>query len=200
MRASRACLTAVLALYAMGCEPITPDIPLQRMIDQRRGKPYAASKYFDDGKLMQAPPEGTVPALLEQGPAEELEGLHAGEYVSSVPIAVDRPLLERGRNRFETFCAACHGVDGSGESLVAHNMELRKPPSLVVEPVRSFPAGRVFQVISVGYGFMPAYSVELPRHDRWAVVAYLRALQRSQATELAGLPAGLRKQAEEQLR
>jgi mono/diheme cytochrome c family protein len=120
--------------------------------------------------------------------------------VSAVPITVDRPLLERGRNRFETFCAACHGIDGSGESLVAHSMELRTPPSLVIEPVRSFPAGRVFQVISVGYGLMPAFSPDLPTHDRWAVVAYLRALQRSQATELASLPEVLRKQAEEQLR
>lgn len=200
MSAASVCLAGVLGLFALGCEQVTPDIPLQRMIDQQRGKPYAASKYFADGKLMQAPPEGTVPAVLEQGTSEELEGLHAGEYVSALPIAVDRPLLERGRNRFETFCAACHGIDGSGESLVAHNMELRKPPSLVVDPVRGFPAGRVFQVISVGYGFMPSYSAELPTHDRWAVVAYLRALQRSQATELASLPEALRKQAEEHLR
>lgn len=189
-----------LLLSLCGCERILPDIQWQRMIDQRRGKPYAASEYFSDGKLMQAPPDGTVPIDRPTGSPAVLEGLRGEAYVSNVPITIDRALLERGRNRFETFCAACHGIDGSGESVVAHNMQFRKPPSLLVEPVRDFPAGRVMQVISAGYGFMPSYSAELPVHDRWAVVAYLRALQRSQASELASLPPDVRKRAEESLR
>jgi mono/diheme cytochrome c family protein len=191
---------AAMVLFALGCEQIFPDITWDRMIDQRRGKAYAASSFFADGKLMQAPPEGSVPADRTLGPSTLTEGRSGEQYVSAVPIAVDRALLQRGRDRFETFCAACHGILGTGESSVAHNMELRRPASLVSDPVRSFPAGRVYQVISAGYGLMPSYAAELPIHDRWAVVAYLHALQRSQATALASLPAAMRRQAEEQLR
>jgi len=78
-------------------------------------------------------------------------------------------------------------------------MTLRKPPSLVSGEVRDFPAGRVFQVISTGYGLMPSYAAELPVHDRWAVIAYLHALERSQATQLASLPSDVRARAEENL-
>jgi mono/diheme cytochrome c family protein len=193
-----ACLT--LIWLALGCEQALPDISWERMMDQPKGKAFRASPYFADGKVMQAPPEGTVPADRAIGPRPLLEGLQGEDFVSAVPVAVDRPLLVRGRNRFETFCATCHGIDGSGQSLVAHNMELRRPPSLVAAPVTEFPAGRVFQVISTGYGLMPSYAVELPVSDRWAVVAYLHALQRSQAMPLASLPESIRRRAEESLR
>lgn len=189
-----------LIWLALGCEQALPDISWERMMDQPKGKAFRASPYFPDGKLMQAPPEGTVPADRAIGPRPLLEGLQGEDFVSAVPVAVDRPLLVRGRNRFETFCATCHGIDGSGQSLVAHNMELRPPPSLIAPPVTEFPAGRVFQVISAGYGLMPSYAVELPVSDRWAVVAYLHALQRSQSLPLASLPEPIRRRAEESLR
>lgn len=183
-------------LLLLGCEQILPDVGWERMIDQKRGKAYRASVYFPDGKLMQTPPDGTVPA--DRPPASDAQ--REGEpYATRLPLPITRALLARGRNRFETFCAACHGVDGSGESVVAHNMELRRPPSLLTETVRAFPVGRVFNAISAGYGLMPSYAGELPLHDRWAVVAYLRALQRSQSTALASLPPGVRQRAEEAL-
>ena len=78
-------------------------------------------------------------------------------------------------------------------------MELRKPPSLLEEPVTAFPPGRIFQVISLGYGLMPSYAAELPVDDRWAMVAYLRALQLSQAAELAALPGDVRRGRREEL-
>jgi len=194
-----ACWAALVALLVAGCDRALAGVTFERMLDQPRGKPYRASPYFRDGKLMQEPPEGTVPAADTIEPAPVREGLREGSYVQSVPLPVDRALLVRGQNRFETFCAVCHGIDGSGESLVAHNMELRRPPSLLAQPVRDFPAGRVFQVISAGYGLMPAYNTELPVHDRWAVIAYLRALQRSRATELAQLPDAIRREAQRAL-
>lgn len=189
-----------LCWFALGCEQLLPDIDWERMLDQPKGKAFRSSEFFPDGKVMQAPPEGTVPADRVIGPRPLLEGLQGQDFVSAVPVAVDRPLLERGRNRFETFCATCHGIDGSGESLVAHNMEFRKPPSLVTAPVTDFPSGRVFQVIGAGYGFMPSYAAQLPVSDRWAVVAYLHALQRSQSTPLASLPEPIRRRAQESLR
>jgi mono/diheme cytochrome c family protein len=187
-------------LIAAACEPLAPNITWERMIDQPRGKAFRASPYFPDGKLMQAPVEGTVPVTAPVGPTEETEGTSGADYVSTLPMPIDRALLVRGRNRFDTFCATCHGLDGSGDSLVGQNMQLRQPPSLVVEPVRSFAVGRLFHIAGAGYGLMPGYSAELPIRDRWAVVAYVRALQRSQASALASLPAAARKRAEEALR
>jgi mono/diheme cytochrome c family protein len=192
----RRVLWALCSVLALGCEQALPDIGWERMLDQQRGKAYRASPYFPDGKLMQAPPDGTVPANRTALPQPVREGLIGDQYVSTLPVPTTRALLDRGRNRFETFCAACHGIDGSGESIVAHNMELRRPPPLVTEPVRAFPVGRVFQVISAGYGLMPSYAAELSVHERWAVVAYLRALQRSQGSALASLPDAVRKRAE----
>ena len=194
------CIGAVLALALVACQDVLPDVSFERMINQARGKAYRASPYFADGKLMQAPPEGTVPRARVLAPAELIDGTAAGRYVSAVPMPVDRAVLQRGRNRYEIFCATCHGIDGSGQSQVAHNMTLRRPPSLIADPVRSFPAGRVFQVITQGYGLMPEYQAALAVHDRWAVVAYLRVLQRSQASVLASLPEHVRRSAEESLR
>jgi hypothetical protein len=190
----------VFALALLACQDVLPDIDFERMIDQPRGKAYRASAYFADGQLMQSPPEGTVPRSRLLEPRELVEGVADNGYVSSIPLPIDRALLTRGRSRFEIFCATCHGSDGSGESQVAHNMMLRRPPNLVAEPVRSFPPGRVFHVISVGYGLMPEYQRALGVHDRWAVVAYLRVLQRSQSTPLAALPERIQREAKESLR
>ena len=199
MSTPRALTWLCLCMLAGACEQVLPDISWERMIDQQRGKAFRASAYFPDGKLMQAPPEGSVPATREALSQPVRDGLQGEHYVSSVPLPITRALLERGRNRFETFCATCHGVDGSGESIVAQHMELRQPPSLVSDRVPTLAVGQVFQAISAGYGLMPAYASELLVHDRWAVVAYVRALQRSQNVPLASLPEALRKRAEEAL-
>jgi mono/diheme cytochrome c family protein len=197
---ARFIVAALFSLAFFGCQDVLPNIDFERMIDQPRGKAYRASPYFADGRLMQPPPEGTVPRTRLIGPPELVDGLAAAGFLAKIPVAVDRALLQRGRSRYELFCATCHGIDGSGQSQVAHNMTLRRPPNLVAEPVRSFPVGRVFQVITHGYGFMPEYSRALAVQDRWAVVAYLRALQRSQSTALAALPENVRRKAMESLR
>jgi mono/diheme cytochrome c family protein len=191
-------LLVALSLFAIGCDDLLPRIGWERMIDQPRGKAYRASTYFPDGKLMQAPPEGTIPTTPAPSIASQAE--RDGVLVTTIPISIDRALLERGRDRFETFCATCHAIDGSGHSPIADNMELRKPPSLVSDPVRSYPVGRYYQAISAGYGLMPNYASELPSQDRWAVVAYLRTLQRSRACEFARLPDAIRRRAQEALR
>lgn len=190
----------VLALSNGGCEQVLPDITWERMLDQNRGDPYAASTYFSDGKLMQAPPEHTLPVEASLAPRPLREGLDGDEYVQTIPVQVDRALMARGRDRFELICATCHGIDGSGDSVVAQNMELRRPPALVEAPVTDYAPGKIFQVISRGYGLMPSFEAQLPDVDRWAVVAYVGALQRSQHMELARLPPAQRKRAQEMLR
>ena len=99
-----------------------------------------------------------------------------------------RASLEAGRAAFERVCATCHGVLGDGNSVVAEKMELRKPPSLHEARIAQLPAGKVFQVASVGYGLMPGYAALLSVEERWAIVGYLGALRLSQAAPVASLP------------
>jgi mono/diheme cytochrome c family protein len=188
------------ALACLSCQDTWSSIDLERMIDQPVAKPFRGSPYFEDGRVMQAPPENTVPVNRVLGPEPLIEGTDRGVFVNTFPVRLDRAAMERGRTRFDVFCAACHGVDGSGTSQVAIHMELRKPPALIAEPVRSYPLGRVYRAITHGYGLMPAYQRDLSLADRWAVTGYVRALQRSRETAIASLPESVRREAEEALR
>jgi mono/diheme cytochrome c family protein len=197
---SRVELCALLAAVVLsGCENPATAIGFERMIDQPRGKAFKSSPYFADGRLMRTPPAGAVPFGAIASRAETL-GLEGNDYVSKIPLTVDRALLRRGHERFEVVCATCHGSLGDGSSVVARHMTLRKPPSLVDDPVRTFPPGRVFEVISNGYGLMPSYAPTLAVEERWAVVAYLRALALAAHAELGKLPPVVRGRAEEALR
>jgi mono/diheme cytochrome c family protein len=135
---------------------------------------------------MRHPPEGTVPYRSAVDPVLGTGLGPDGRPVAESPVAVDAKLLARGRARFDVFCAACHGVLGDGESQVALNMSLRKPPSL--HQFRDVPDGHFFRVMTSGFGLMPSYAAELSVEDRWAVVAYVRALQLSQHATLDRLP------------
>jgi hypothetical protein len=186
----------VCALFLLACD-VLPEPDFERMIDQRSLRSFERTSFFEDGRAMRPPPPGTI-ALGVDLRDHALEP--GGDYVDQLPMPVTRPLLERGRNRFEIYCAPCHGLRGDGATVVASNMTLRRPPSLIAAPVTDFPAGRVFQVVSLGYGLMPSYQSQLGVHDRWAVVAYLRALALSQRVSLERLPAAARARAEGALR
>jgi mono/diheme cytochrome c family protein len=177
---------------------IAPDPHLQRMVRQEKVLPYAEEPLLPRNMSMQAPPEGTMPAdvdptgLLLQGPYEPLDGVAGGRYVPRIPIRVDRPLVDDGRRHFDTLCAPCHGTLGDGVSAVAEKMALRKPPSLLVEPIRDYPPGRVYEAIRSGYGLMPSYAIALSARDAWGVVAYVRALELARRAPVARLPADVR--------
>jgi mono/diheme cytochrome c family protein len=159
---------------------------------------YQPSADFPDGLAMRAPPEGTVPYHASLDPAVET-GLGAdGKPVAVSPVPVDQALLARGKSRFEVSCAACHGLLGDGDSQVALNMSLRRPPSLHL--YRDRPDGYLYQVVTRGFGLMPSYARSLSVNDRWAVVAYLRALQLSQHASVDRLPGDVRGRLEEEAR
>lgn len=181
---------AALATALAGCPRLDP------MQNQQKVKAYQPSAYYPDGLAMRAPPEGTVPhgALA---PLEVSTGLGPdGKAVALVPLPVDAKLLARGRARFEVTCAVCHGVLGDGESQVALNMSLRRPPSL--HAFRDVPDGHIYRVVSEGFGLMPSYAAELGIEDRWAIVAYVRALQLSQHASLEQVPPDARRKLEEE--
>lgn len=183
-------LVPSLALLGAGCGPDT----FQRMAIQPRDPSYGQEPFFEDQRAMRAPPRGTVPREWPIGSVEFATGQVAEDpdagYVQRIPVALTRATVERGRSRFEIYCAACHGVLGDGDSLVARNMALRPPPSLLTLTDR--PDGYIYRVITQGRGLMPGYASPLSPHDRWAVVAYVRALQRSQRARLEDAPPEVR--------
>jgi len=174
----------LLAALAAACGDTTIFDPMER---QPKFKAFAANPQYEDGRAMRAPPEGTVPRERQTGRPEITTGRdRTGQVVNAIPIAVTRELILQGRSHFEIYCAICHGLAGDGVSLVATQMSLRPPPNL--HRLQNPGPGHVFQVVSEGFGLMPPYSAQLTPRERWGVVAYLMALQRSQAGTLADAP------------
>ena len=171
-------LCLAVALLAAACHPDDID-PMQR---QPKLMPYGTSDLFADGRSMRTPPPGTIPRERDLAEAQP---------------EVTPALLALGRQRFDVVCAACHGIAGDGDSVVAGKMELRPPPSLHEPRIRALDAAAIYAVISEGYGLMPRLSTHLAPRERWAVVAYVRALQLSQSLPLADAPDPVRKQLEE---
>lgn len=170
------------------------DVDLERMLEQGRYDPYEPGP-FPDGKVMRLPPAGTVSRSAELAPPAEADGIEGGMPIDRVPIPVTDQVMQRGRNRYDIFCAPCHGVLGDADTPVADVMSQRPPPSLHEPRIRDYPAGRIYRVISLGYGLMPSYGAELHIRDRWAVVAYVQALQLSQYALLDALPDDLGREA-----
>ena len=194
---------ALTALSASAC--IDENILDQMSDDQPKANRYRESKFYADGLTMKAPPAGTVPreritlnAVLTTGREPDGPIQSNGEplpvYAKTIPMPVTRKLLDLGRKRYDITCGTCHGPLGDGDSIVARNMALRPPPSLHRYTDR--PAGYIFEVATKGFGMMASYAAELTVEERWAVVAYIRALQLSQGTPAAELPAAVRQQLE----
>lgn len=197
-------LLASFACAALGCDVRTtfetPEWSLERMIDQPRVRAYSPSSAWADGQGMRMPPAGSVPASAVGADRVRVTGLDGDTYATKVPLPITRELLARGRARFEVVCATCHGVTGTGESVVAEKMALRRPPSLHEARIRAYPPGRIYGVVRSGFGLMPSYGAMLDVDDRWAVVAYLRALWLSRDARAAALPADVQRELEERAR
>jgi hypothetical protein len=155
---------------------------------QPKALPYRDNEFFSDDRAMRQPPPGTVPRDRRGKSRLFLNGQEAPDagFVETIPLTLTREVVGDGRKSFEIYCATCHGVLGDGASQVARNMGLRSPPSLVDLP--SYPDGYYYVVISEGYGLMPSYAEKLTPEQRWAVVAYVRALQHSQRAKLEDVP------------
>ncbi len=128
---------------------------------------------------MQEQPKCTIHGELAGVPCDLAppDGVVAWHATEPARPPLSRALIERGRDRFARVCAPCHGIAGDGDSDVARVMTQRKPPSLVADNVRQLWDERIFFVITHGYGMMPSYGGALSAPDRWAVLAFVRALQ-----------------------
>lgn len=180
------------------------------MYDQPRYEPLEASNFFADGLSARPHVEGTIP----RGGLREDEGLYTGkqgnDFVSQIPRAAYRAvydrnaqrfskpfddaepaelrqvLLERGRERFNIYCSVCHGRTGDGDGMIVQR-GFRRPPTYHSERLRQSADGHFFDVITTGFGAMVSYANRIEVEDRWAIVAYIRALQLSQHASLDDL-------------
>jgi len=164
------------------------------MDKQPKFKAQEASALFADGRAARTEPAGTV-ARGELADPAFAAGRVAGAWVNEFPLAVDAAMLARGRERYGIFCAPCHGLAGYGDGIV-HERALAlaeggwTPPSnLHTDLVRERPLGQLYHTIDAGVRNMPAYGPQIPPRDRWAIVAYVKALQLSQHARLEDLPA-----------
>lgn len=186
-------LLAPVLLVTAACPRLDP-----MNTGEMKYRAYERNPYYEDGLAMRHPPAGTVP-YRSALPAALATGLAAdGRPVARIPVAVTAATLLRGRAKFDVHCAVCHGVLGDGESQVALNMALRRPPSL--HAFRDVPDGHIFRVVSEGFGLMPSYANDLSVEDRWAIVAYVRALQLSQHAALDQLPPEARERLQQEAR
>jgi mono/diheme cytochrome c family protein len=199
-------LLAALCPLTTGCR--------QKMADQPRYGPLEPSRFFADGQSSREPVPGTLargeawedahlltgklpgvpPTGSPERPAPSLD--RAAEYVDTFPFKVTPDVVRRGRERFNIFCAACHDKVGTGTGPVVGS-GYPAAQSFHTDRLRQAPAGYVFDVISNGYRAMPRFAGQIPPRDRWAVIAYARALQLSQHADLKTLPPDVRQGFEE---
>lgn len=170
MRAAPVAVALGLALAAPlgGCDRAD-------MVTQDKAQNWDKNAFFPDGSTMRQPVAGTVARDEPNRPVPQ-------------PAAITAALLDRGHERYEIFCSPCHGRTGAGDGMIVER-GFPRPPALAVDRLRQAKARYLYDVITNGHGVMYSYADRVPPADRWAVIAYVRALQESQNAEVAGLPA-----------
>jgi mono/diheme cytochrome c family protein len=181
--------------------------PIQDLDFQEKYKPQSASPLFADGRAMRPPVPGTVADGWLQADDHLYRGLVDGKEAETFPMPVTKALMERGQQRFNIYCATCHGLQGDGGSTSIISRRAMKridattdppgwvpPLSLHKEDVRKQPVGKYFSTITSGIRTMPGYAAQIPVEDRWAIILYIRALQKTQNATPDDVPEDLRDQ------
>jgi hypothetical protein len=188
---NRAGLVALAAcVAAVGCSR------RHDMYDQPRYEVYEASSLFADGRASREFPAGTVARGGLRADDFYYKGMEDTAFARHFPMPVTREVLRRGQERYAIFCTPCHDPGGHGRGMVVRR-GFKQPPSFHIERLRGSAPGYFFDVVTNGFGQMSGYAAQIPVADRWAIAAYLRALQLSQYATLADLPHDERTRAEQ---
>jgi mono/diheme cytochrome c family protein len=167
----------------------------QDMQDQPKMKPYRGTSFFGDGLSMRQPVQGTIPrgylrtdTVLFTGkkeksaqstpspsPASGTSNPYADD-TDSFPFPITEETVQRGRQRYDIFCSVCHGLTGHGDGMIVRR-GYRKAANFHEDRLRQAPVGHFFDAVTNGWGAMPSYAPQIPVQDRWAIIAYIRALQ-----------------------
>jgi mono/diheme cytochrome c family protein len=179
MKSRTRLIAAALSVMALaGCR--------QDMHNQPKYRPLRSSDFFSNGSSARPLVEGTVARGTLQTDAAFFTGKNGAMFVSELPFAVTKEVLDRGQERFNIYCTPCHDTTGSGNGLVVQR-GYPKPPSFHDARLRNVEAGYFFDVMTNGFGRMPDYRAQVTPRDRWNIVAYIRALQLSQNAGAADL-------------
>ena len=189
-------LLAPVALGALsGCTRQGKFQPVD-MWNGARLRPYEGFKFFANDSEAQVPPAGTVARSANRTDEPLYYGTQNGALVTYNPLvnSAQTPqerlaIIQRGQERYQIYCQPCHGLGGYGDGLIVKR-GMSAPPSYHLERLRNAADGHIYDVIANGYGSMYSYGSRVPTKDRWAIVAYIRALQRSQNAAAGDLPAG----------
>lgn len=184
-------LTALMACRGQPSE--LPPVHLNPNMDtQEKYKAQSKSYFFEDHRTMRTPPEGSVARGFLKEDDVYFRGKEGDAFVAHAPVEVDAALMARGQERYNIYCAPCHGLTGNGYGIVPTRIIKTSPwpaTSYHEDRIRNMPDGEIFNVITNGVRTMPSYKNQVPEADRWAIVAYVRALQRSQMASLEDVPA-----------
>lgn len=173
-----AAFLAALCLLQLSCR--------QDMHDQPKYESLEASDFFGDGSASRRPPEGTVARGHLRDDELLYTGKTNGQLSALFPYQISRDILERGRQRYDIFCSPCHDKVGNGKGIIVER-GMKQPPSFHIVRLREAEPGHFYDVITNGFGVMYGYASRVPVHDRWAITAYIRALQLSQNAGLGDL-------------
>lgn len=157
------------------------------MNDQKKYTPLEPSTFFDDGKSARELMPNTVARDALRTDTLLYAGMENGKLTTTFPFTITQAVLARGQERYNIFCSPCHGYDGYGKGMIAQR-GFSPPPSFHQDQLRNAPIGHFFDVITNGYGAMYSYGDRVPVEDRWAIIAYIRALQLSQDAKLTDVP------------
>lgn len=188
-------LVIVAALGLSSCSGVQRTPPMEVWDDMRRQekfKPQEEAKLFEDHRASRRPVAGTVARGYLKAQDAFHTGMENGQYVGKLPVAVTTDLLNLGQTKFNTYCSPCHGKDGTGAGIVAVKWPTWVPSNLHEDKIKQTADGDLFNVISYGRRSMPAYRYQIVESDRWAIVAYLRALQRATSGKIEDVPQELR--------
>ena len=167
----------------------------QDMHDQPKYVPLRQSSFFGDERSARP----LVPGTVARGHLHDDTLLYTGKIngadATVFPLVADARVMARGQERFDIYCSPCHGRTGQGDGMVVRR-GFRRPPSFHEDRLRNAPIGHLFDVITNGFGAMPDYATQIRAEDRWAIVAYVRALQLSEHATLADVPADKRSELE----
>lgn len=199
MSTRSATVLAVSLLMTLGCR--------QNMHNQHKLEPYESSDFFADGQGSRQLPANTVPRNAFGENVAPYTGLTETPSPTATPAQAAAPqapqvtlaTLRRGQERYNIFCSPCHGRAGDGLGMIVRR-GYKQPPSFHEPRLRSAPADHFVTTMTEGFGVMPSYAEEVSLPDRWAIAAYIRALQYSQNARLAEIPAGRRQAVESEVR
>ncbi|HSP69215.1 MAG TPA: cytochrome c [Bryobacteraceae bacterium] len=195
MRPFAVIMVILAALALAGCSSVQRDPPIQVWPDmrfQKKFKPQRSTSLFSDNRESRRPPEGTVARghMLEENPLNT--GMEGKLYVGKSPVPVTEALLTEGHWRFNTYCSPCHDETGLGKGMVPKRFPAWQPQNLMEDRIVQMADGDIFNVITYGRRTMPPYGAQNRPEDRWAIIAYVRVLQRAAHGTINDVPAELR--------